>query len=143
MLFYNFEGNSPNVDPALLPSSTSQQPTFYRQEKILSEDSLFQISVTPSKRGDQTVWPYKVRLTCGSTELGVKGNTKVGVKEIFLNSLISQKGKTSKITGRVFLMRKASGPKAKMVMEKSKYRSPFYILKFELSSRQLFNFYFE
>ncbi|KAJ3657633.1 hypothetical protein Zmor_009420 [Zophobas morio] len=85
---------------------------FIVRKKFRVEDSLFQISVTPSERGDHTMWPYKVRLTCGSTELAVKGNTKVGVKEIFLNSLISQKGKASKITGRVFLMRKASGPEA-------------------------------
>ncbi|XP_063927674.1 uncharacterized protein LOC135140876 [Zophobas morio] len=136
---------------------------FIVRRKFRLVDNLFQISVTPPERGDHTVWPYKVRLSYGSTELAVKGNTKGGVKEIFLNVLVSQNVKPSKITGRVFLMRKASGPEAvkdernvfpegafpstssrvgegqtisrspktgilgKLAMEKSKYRSPFYV----------------
>ena len=73
------------------------------------EDNRFQISVTPSEDGDDTVWLYRVRLTCGSAELGFKGNTKMGVTEIFLDSLVSQKGKASKISGKLFVM-KSSNP---------------------------------
>ncbi|KAJ3657632.1 hypothetical protein Zmor_009419 [Zophobas morio] len=83
---------------------------FIVRRKFRVEDNLFQISVTPSECGEDTVWLYRVHLTCGSAELGVKGNTKVGVTEIFLDSLVTQKGKASKISGKLFVM-KSSNPK--------------------------------